>query len=113
MARALFTLLFKECKEEYRGIEKRVINKIRIICSNPLIGEPLKYQLAGFHSAPLVDNFILIYIYCRYCRIQGFQEIRKCPNCKETPDETIIFVLFGPHDEAYKKAKKINGIEGD
>lgn len=112
MADALFiTPLFRDCVEKYSGIRERVKNKIRLISANPLgYGEPLKGRLAGFYSAPLVGNFIIIFLYCRNCRILGYNLIRKCLNCSTTSDDTVVFILFGPHDFAYKKANSYSEL---
>ena len=35
---------------------------------------------------------------------EGFNDpMVECSDCKDTPDNTIKFVLLGPHDDAYRK----------
>jgi len=65
------------------------------------MGEPLKGNFRGFYSSPVKRNFIIIYLYCSICRKKGDEEYVACADCLETPDETIRFIIVGPHDVAY------------
>jgi len=83
--------------------------KISNLLESPMgFGEPLKDDLRGFSSCPVKKSFIIVYVYCRECRLKGYQSIRNCIRCNEIEDETVIFSAFGPHDTAYKEAKKRN-----
>ena len=108
MANVKYLPEFKRALQKYASVKEDVEKKIQILLQNPLsFGEPLKYELTGLSSCPIKRNFILIYVYCRECRIKGYQEINACADCAETPDETVKILTFAPHDLAYKIAKKI------
>lgn len=108
MTNAKFLPEFKSALKKYSNAKKAVEEKINLLLQNPLgYGEPLKYNLTGLSSCSVKKNFILIYIYCRECRIKGYQQINGCGDCSSTPDETIKFLTFGPHDSAYNLAKKL------
>ena len=99
---ALFEKSFVEVLRKHSGIEKQVENKVRMIMEQPLaMGEPLKDNFRGFYSCPVKKSFIIIYLYCRACRKKGDDKTVACLNCSERNDETLKFVLLGPHDEAY------------
>lgn len=108
MADAEYLPEFVEALERYSSIKQSANNKIRMVLSNPLgFGEPLKGNLEGLCSCPVKKNFVIIYVYCKECRIKNYQETIGCGNCEETPDERVKFLTIGPHDEAYRVAKKI------
>lgn len=99
---ALFEKAFVTALRKHSGIKKQVENKVRMIMDQPLaLGEPLKGRFRGFYSSPVKRNFIIIYLYCNACRKKGDDAFVACADCTERPDETIKFVLLGPHDEAY------------
>ena len=98
----LFEKAFVKAVRKHSGIKKQVENKVRMIMEQPLtLGEPLKGNLRGFYSCPVKKSFIIIYLYCRACRKKGDDTFVACSDCSEHDDETIKFVLIGPHDEAY------------
>ena len=98
----LFEKAFVKALGKHSGIKKQVENKVRMIMEQPLaMGEPLKGTFRGFYSCPVKKSFIIIYLYCRACRKKGDDEIVACSDCSERDDETLKFVLLGPHDEAY------------
>ncbi|MBW2703084.1 MAG: hypothetical protein JRF33_19850 [Deltaproteobacteria bacterium] len=99
---ALFEKAFTKALRKHSGIKKQVENKVRMIMEQPLaLGEPLKGPFRGFYSCPVKKNFIIIYLYCHARRKKGDDEIVACSDCAERHDETLKFVLLGPHDEAY------------
>lgn len=104
--KAIFEKEFLKGVRKHAGIKKQLEKKVRQVMQHPIkLGEPLKGDLRGFYSCPVKRNFILIYLYCMVCRKKGdanFVACSDCSDCSETSDETIKFVLLGPHDEAYK-----------
>ena len=101
MEKIIFRPEFEKDLKRYSNIRKAVRKKIDNLLEAPMgFGEPLKGDLLGFSSCPVKKSFIIIYVYCKECRLR-YQEILKCPDCDKTPDETVIFLTFGPHDAAY------------
>ena len=108
MVEARYSPEFIQALDRYSSIKKNVRKKIKNLLENPLgFGEPLKYELNGLNSCPVKRNFILIYIYCRECRIKNQYAINACKDCNETPDEVIKFLTIAPHKVAYRLARKI------
>lgn len=71
---------------------------------NPIaLGEPLKGHFRGYYSSPVKKNFLIIYLYCRVCRVKSDDKIVLCHDCLKCKDEIIKFADMCPHDEAYKK----------
>jgi len=104
-----FEKTFLKAVKKHAGIKKEIELKVRQIMERPIeLGEPLKANLRGFYSCPVKRNFLIIYLYCKSCRKKGDAEFVACSDCFTTTDETIKFVLLGPHDEAYCiKQKKL------
>ena len=101
--KAKFEKAFLKGVRKYAGIKKQIEQKVRQIMEQPVeLGEPLKGNLRGFYSCPVKRNFIIIYLYCAACRKKGDAEFVACSHCSNTSDDTIKFVLLGPHDEVYK-----------
>ena len=101
MIEARFEKKFLEAVKRHAGIKKQVEQKVRQIMEAPLeLGEPLKGNFRGFYSCPVKRNFIIIYLYCAACRKKGDDKFVACFDCYATSDETIKFVLLGPHDKA-------------
>jgi len=99
---------FDKALKKYSSIRKNAESKIKSLLENPLnYGEALKGELEGLCSCPVKKNFIIIYIYCRECRIKNYQNINGCRDCDQTPDEVVKFLTIAPHDLAYKLASKI------
>ena len=95
------TAVLKAVKK-HASIKKQVKQKVDMIIENPAaFGEPLKGNWQGFYSCPVKRNFIIIYLYCEICRKKGDDVVVACSECQDTPDQTIKFVLLGPHDKAY------------
>ena len=100
---AKFESAFLTAMKKHAAIKKLVRKKVDMIIENPIaFGEPLKGKWQGFDSCPVKRNFIIIYLYCDVCRKKGDDVVIACSDCLDTPDQTIKFVLLGPHDEAYK-----------
>ncbi len=99
-----FEKAFLKAVKKYAGIKKEIEQKVRKIIEHPVaLGEPLQGNFRGFYSCPVKRNFIIIYLYCSICRKKGDDEYVACENCAETVDETIRFIIVGPHDAAYGK----------
>ncbi len=99
---ARFAKAFLKAVRKHAGIKKQIEQKVRQIMEHPTeLGEPLKGNLRGFYSCPVSRNFLIIYLYCTACRKKGDDKFVACSDCPTTPDETIKFVLLGPHNEAY------------
>ena len=97
-----FEAAFVKALKKHASIKKQVQKKVDMILENPLaVGEPLKGNRQGFYSCPVRRNFIIIYLYCLACRKKGDNVVVACSDCSETPDNTVRFVLLGPHDQAY------------
>lgn len=93
---------FVKALKKHASIKKLVRSKVDMIIEAPAtIGEPLKGNWQGFYSCPVKRNFIIIYLYCRSCRKKGDDVVVNCYDCRETNDETLKFILLGPHDKTY------------
>ena len=104
MIEAKFEAAFLKAVKKHASIKKLVQKKVDMILENPVaFGEPLKGNWQGFYSCPVKRNFIIIYLYCDVCRKKGDDSVVACSDCKKISDQTIKFVLLGPHDDAYKK----------
>jgi len=100
--KAEFEKTFLKGVRKHASIKKQIEQKVRHIMEHPVqFGEPLKGNLRGFYSCPVKRNFIIIYLYCAACRKKGDAKFVACSDCSTTSDETIKFVLLGPHDEVY------------
>lgn len=99
-----FEAAFIKAIKKHSSIKKLVQKKVDMIIENPVaMGESLKGNLQGFYSCPVKRNFIIIYLYCAVCRKKKDDTIVLCDDCKDNADETLKFILLGPHDEAYSK----------
>jgi len=97
-----FETAFLKAVKKHASIKKQVKQKVDMIIENPVaFGEPLKGNWQGFYSCPVKRNFIIIYLYCKICRKKGDDVVVACSEYQDTPDQTIKFVLLGPHDKAY------------
>ena len=97
-----FETAFLKAVKKHASIKKQVKQKVDMIIENPVaFGEPLKGNWQGFYSCPVKRNFIIIYLYCEICRKKGDNVVVACSECQATSDQTIKFVLLGPHDKAY------------
>ena len=93
---------FVKFLKRFASIRKRIVNKIDKIIQDPLMGEPLKYDLRGLYSVPVGKNFLIIYSYCKICRKKGDDKILLCHDCSDMEEETVRFFDLGPHDRVYK-----------
>ena len=99
---ARFEEAFVKALVKHASIKKSVQRKVDRIIEDPLaVGEPLKGNWRGFYSCPVKRNFIIIYLYCQACRKKGDHHFVACADCRDTPDQTVKFVLLAPHDDAY------------
>jgi mRNA-degrading endonuclease YafQ of YafQ-DinJ toxin-antitoxin module len=97
-----FEQAFVKALQKHAAIKKIVQKKIDMIMVDPIaMGEPLKGNWQGFYSCPVKRSFIIIYLYCAICRKKQDDVVVLCSDCRDTPDETLKFVLLGPHDNAY------------
>jgi len=109
VAEAKYLPEFVKALNKYSNIKKSAKKTIENLLQNPLgFGEPLKYALKGLSSCSVKKNFIIVYVYCRECRIKNYQSINNCRDCNQTHDEIVKFLTIGPHDLAYKFVKKID-----
>lgn len=98
-----FEKAFLKALKKHAGIKKQIQAKVLQIIEHPVeLGEPLKGKLRGLYSSPIKRNFIIIYLYCSACRKKRDNEFVACADCRETGDETLKFLIVGPHDEAYE-----------
>lgn len=99
-----FEKAFLKAVKKHAGIKKQIERKVLQIIEHPVeLGEPLKGNFRRFYSCPVKKSFIIIYLYCGICRKKGDDIAVACADCAETGDETIKFVIVGPHDAAYGK----------
>jgi mRNA-degrading endonuclease YafQ of YafQ-DinJ toxin-antitoxin module len=97
-----FETAFLKSAKKHASIKKLVQKKVDMIIENPIaMGEPLKKNWQGFYSCPVKRNFIIIYLYCAVCRKKEDNAVVACSDCQETSDDTLKFVLLGPHDDVY------------
>lgn len=102
MMESRFEKAFLKAVKKHASSKKQVKQKVDMIIENPVaFGEPLKGNWQGFYSCSVKRNFIIIYLYCEICRKKGDDVVVACSECLDTPDQTIKFILLGPHDEAY------------
>lgn len=93
---------FLTALQKHSSIKKLVKKKVDMIIENPIaMGEPLRGNWQGFFSCPVKRNFIIIYLYCEACRKKGDDVVVSCSDCAERPDNSLKFILLGPHDQAY------------
>lgn len=97
---------FVKSLRKFASIRKRIVNKIDNIIQDPLMGEPLKYDLCGLYSVPVAKRFLIIYSYCRICRKKGDDKILLCHDCSDMLAETVRFFDLGPHDKAYSGVQR-------
>lgn len=96
-----FETAFVKSLKKHASIKRLVQRKVDMIIEAPVaMGEPLKGNFQGFYSCPVKRNFIIIYLYCRSCRRKG-DDVVACADCQDCEDETLKFLLLGPHDKTY------------
>ncbi len=100
--KVLFEAAFVKALKKHASIKKLVKKKVDMIIENPvMMGEPLRGNWQGFYSCPVKRNFIIIYLYCDVCRKKSDNVVVNCADCNEVENQTLKFVLLGPHDAAY------------
>ncbi|MDT8446129.1 MAG: type II toxin-antitoxin system mRNA interferase toxin, RelE/StbE family [bacterium] len=99
---ALFERDFVKALKKHASIKKAVERKVLPIIEHPLVfGEPLQGNWRGYYSCPVQRNFIIIYLYCAACRSKQDDLAVQCSDCSERADQTLKFLVLGPHDQAY------------
>ncbi|PKL50854.1 MAG: hypothetical protein CVV37_06960 [Nitrospira bacterium HGW-Nitrospira-1] len=60
-------------------------------------------ELKGLRSARFTKSSRLVFSVCKECRARKFQRLVGCAPelCESLDAKTIVFLTFGPHDEAY------------
>jgi len=100
----IFEKAFLVALRKHSSIKKLVQKKVDMIIENPIaMGEPFKGNWQGFYSCPVKRNVIIIYLFCEACRKKSDDLVVECLDCPNRPDQTIKFVLLGPHDKVYGK----------
>ena len=100
-----FEKAFLKTVKKHAAIKRQIEKKVRQIIEHPIeLGEPLKGNMRGFYSCPVKKNFIIIYLYCDVCRKKGDDDVVGCDDCSENGNQTLKFLITGPHDEAYRKS---------
>lgn len=90
------------CLAKYPHLKERFKKKKEHILKAPIqLGEPLRGNLNGLRSFPFVENFIITYIVCEECRQLQQEDINNCRDCGNIPENSVIFLDFGPHDLTY------------
>lgn len=97
----LFETAFKKGIKKHSSVKKQARAKVEQIIEHPLMGEPLKHNWQGYYSSPVKRSFLIIYLYCDACRKRGDDSVVACPDCAEHSNDTLKFVLFDTHDNAY------------
>ncbi len=98
----LFETAFKNGVKKHSAVKKQAEAKVLKIIEHPIeLGEPLKGNWRGFYSCPVKRSFLIIYLYCDVCRKKGDDVVVQCDDCAECSDDTLKFVLFDTHDNAY------------
>jgi mRNA-degrading endonuclease YafQ of YafQ-DinJ toxin-antitoxin module len=97
-----FEKAFLKAVKKHAGVKKQIEATVKQIIEHPIeLGEPLRGDLRGYYSCPIKRNLIIIYLYCHACRKKGDDPYVACSDCSETDDETLKFLIIGPHDDAY------------
>jgi len=102
---------FKKNIEEHSNLKKFVERKINSILVAPYSSESLKYTLNGLRSCPVRRRYLVIFGILEEHKKNNYQFVFSFESAKELDEKTVIFVVFGPHDDAYEIAKKITEIE--
>lgn len=95
---------FQQNLKNYPHLKAAVENKLRFLRTNPLCGEPLKYELAGYRSISVKRNFLILYGICAECK--KVRALKKGFTCEGYGDRSVVVYAFGPHDDLYKIAAK-------
>jgi len=109
----VFSDVFVKSLKKHSSIKDAIKKKVDMIIEKPFaVGEPLKGNFRGYYSCPVKKHFLIIYMYCKVCRVKGDDKIVLCKDCNKCADETIKFVDIGPHDKAYEKKSKYGTFIG-
>ena len=77
-----------------------VKSKIKDLMQDPYHNtELMKGQYKGKRKARINDSDRLVYVICEECEHEGFFKYNRCSDCKQTPENTLIFVsIILEHD---------------
>ena len=90
--------------ERYAALRERIKQRVERVLDDPyaatefLADRSGKLNLRGCRSIRIDRNFRIIFVICEECR-----KIPTCEYCfcDELPDQTVVFLTVGPHDQAY------------
>ena len=102
---------FKISLNKYTNQKRHIERKINQILESPYSSERLKYELNGLRSCPVRGNFIIIFGILEEHKRNNFQFNFNLEVCRDLDDNVVLFITVGPHDEAYKVAKKMSVYE--
>ena len=106
----IYLPVFKENIEKHSNLKRFTERKINSILEHPYNSESLKYALSGLRSCPVRRNYLIIFGILEEHKKCNFEFGFNLEVLKDYDDKTIIFLIFGPHDDAYKIAKKMAEI---
>jgi hypothetical protein len=95
---------FVRKQHRYKSLHRRIDQKMAQVLSDPYKGtERLGKRaggldLRGCRSVSVTRNFRIVFVICEECR--RVPECRFC-FCEGLPDETVVFLIVGPHERAY------------
>jgi len=105
---AFYEKRFVENLKRYAALRERIKRRVEKILHDPYANTEFladlsgKLNLRGCRSARLDRNFRIVFVICEECR-----RVLDCEYCfceqagKPLPDNTVVFLTFGPHDRAY------------
>ncbi len=88
---------FVELEPNYRRL---VEDKITALKQDPWHNsELMKGQYKGRRKIRINDSDRLVFVICEECVENGFQKLFRCSDCRETPENTLIFTnIIFEHD---------------
>ncbi len=95
---------FEKDIKRYANIRERIFKQVKRVSDDPYtntghLGHPPgAINLKGCRSAHVGMNFRIIFVVCEECRNEP--ECEYC-FCEGLPDQTVVFLTVGPHDQAY------------
>lgn len=98
------TRLFQKKMRRYASLRKHIQQHVDEVLADPYLNSerlgkmPGGLDLRGCRSVRITQSFRLIFVVCEECR--RVPECRYC-FCEGWPDETVIFLMVGPHERAY------------
>ena len=95
---------FVQNLNRYASLRAQVKRRVDRVLADPYANTEIlsaaagPLDLRGCRSARVDRNFRIIFVICEECRL--VPECEYC-FCEDLPDETVIFLTVGPHDQAY------------